>query len=128
MRHLLIALLILGTGTVSAAQAASGSGPRVERPHIVRVGNAEVLVEALGCGQKPGLIAEVPLTEAAGAVAGVAENLGDGRLIGIQAFLTRGYAANACTRVVAPSEEFGSGGRANLADIEIIEGDALFGE
>ena len=52
--------------------------------HIVGIRNAEVMIETLFGGQKLGLIADVPLTDALGCVAKVFQPFRDGELFGVQ--------------------------------------------
>ena len=61
----------------------SGSGGKLLpssgwlRPHVVGVGQAEVLVEAVPRGQELRVIAQVPLAEDGRGVAALLEHLGD---------------------------------------------------
>jgi hypothetical protein len=49
---------------------------QLDGPHVVRVEDAKILVEAVPGGIKLGLVSEVPLADARGGVAGGLEQLG----------------------------------------------------
>ena len=55
------------------------------RAHVVRVGDAVEGVEALPGGEKFRLVAEVPLADAGGGVAGFLEDFGEGHFVRVQA-------------------------------------------
>src|SRR5690606_21378309 len=53
--------------------------------HVVAVRQTEVVVEAVPGGQEGGLVAAVPLADAAGGVAGILEQAGHGLLFRVEA-------------------------------------------
>ena len=67
------------------ASAAAAGVLRLPVAHVVAVGDAEVVVEALPRGQELRLVAEVPLADARRGVAPGLEQLGDGDLLGVEA-------------------------------------------
>ena len=58
--------------------------------HVVGVGDAEVAVEPMPRGQKLGLIAQMPFAHTHGGIAQLAEILGHGVFLGVQAIPTGG--------------------------------------
>jgi hypothetical protein len=103
----------------------------VERPHVVRVREAIVLVEALGEGEELGVASQVPLAKAGGAIALAAANLGDGRFGRVESNGGPGPegAGDSDPAVVTTSEERRSRRAANgRRDNEIGELSALLGQ
>ena len=67
--------------TTHARQVGPRLGPvGMERPHVVRVGHAEPLVEAMARRQKRWEVPEMPLAEEGRRIAALARELGDGGL------------------------------------------------
>ncbi len=100
----------------------------VHRPHVVRVGQPEVLVEAVLQRQVGLLVAQVPLAHGAGGVAPALQQLGDGDLVRVQAHL-RVRAESALDPDplgVAPREQGRTGRRAHrLRRVEVGEAHPL---
>ena len=55
------------------------------RAHVVRVGQTEIVVEALAARKEFGLIAEVPFADSGGRVPGGAKDVGDRVFVGMEA-------------------------------------------
>ena len=100
--------------------------------HVVGVGNAEVVVEAVGGGEDFGEVAEMPLADAGGGVTVGGEVVGDGVFVGIESvggFWEKNVAMHADALGIAAGEEGGAGGGADGAgDVEGGELFAFFGE
>ena len=91
---------------------------------------AEELVEAVHRRQVLVLVAEVVLAELAGLVAERLEELGDGRIFGLQADVGAGHAdlGEAGADRVLAGDEGGASRRAALLAVIVGEGDALVGD
>ncbi len=96
----------------------------MERPHVVRVGQAEVFIEAVAGGEELRVMAEVPFADGGGGVALGAEQFAEGEFaIGdaVPGIRAEG-AVDADAVRVASGEQGGAGGGADrLGDVEIGE-------
>ncbi len=101
-----------------------------DRPHVVRIGQPEVLVETVLEGQELAKVAEVPLAEDAARVALLAEELGDGFSPAGEAVRRPGHQGveDGDAVRIAAREEGGAGGAADgLGDVKAGEPEALGG-
>ena len=64
--------------------AARGRGGMLG-PHVIGIGQAEVVIEAVAGGQEPGMVAQVPLAVDGGGVTALLDHLGDGRFVVVDA-------------------------------------------
>jgi hypothetical protein len=113
--------------------------PAADEPAVVLQGRIEIVapmpfreaiegVEAAGQRMVGPLGAVVPLAEAAGGVAGVAEDLGERPLRGVHPLLAERDAADAAARMIAAGEQLGPGGGADRLHAEPLEDRAVAGE
>ena len=104
---------------------------RVARPHVVRVGEAEVVVEAVARREKRRQVPEVPLAVDRGRVAAALQHLGERRLAFGDADLRSGEerSQDADAVRVGAGEQRRARGRADgLRDVEVGEAHALGGQ
>ena len=88
-RHPILSIQIVDVPDRTVVSVDRQSRPRLRRfrmtrPHIVRIGDAVVLVEPLSRGKKGLEMTQMPLPEAGRRVAAILEHLGDGDLIGVE--------------------------------------------
>ncbi len=94
------------------------------KPHVVAVGNAPVGIKPLIGWQAGRQMAEMPLANAGGPVAGVFEHVGDRHFIRVKALLAVGeqHRAHAETLIMAAGQQGGPRSRADsTAHIEVGE-------
>jgi len=67
-----------------------GVGLSLFGPHVIAVGNAVIIIEALTGGQILWLIAEMPLADTGGGVVFRFKDFGDGDFVGVETLFTNG--------------------------------------
>ena len=100
-------------------------------PHVVGVGQPEILVKPMPSGQKVWVVAQVPLANHAGAVAAGGEQFSQRRLVSREAVRVSWAegSVNPDPVGIAAGQQGRSGGRADrLGDMKIGEANALTGE
>ena len=107
------------------------AGRGVQRPHVVGIWQAEVLVEAVIGGQELGMVAQVPLAEAGRGVALRLDHLRQGCLAGADPVprRVRERAEDPDPHVVAAGQQGRPrGGADGLGDVEVGELPAFLGQ
>ena len=114
-------------GVAALSPGVGGGQPdqfRVKRPHVVRVGQAEVFIEPVAQGQKLRGVAEMPFAEDGGGVAALLDQLRQGHLPLADSHLgsRRQRAVNAdSVRVAAREQSRARGGAHRLGHVEVAE-------